>query len=72
MFADSGSPPLVAAEVGLPDGGADDELWEELLQLIEEARVVPIVGCDLLSVEIDGQTVLLHHWLARRSPRPSA
>jgi hypothetical protein len=66
VFADSGSPPLVAAEVGLPDGGADDELWEELLQLIEEARVVPIVGCDLLSVEIDGQTVLLHHWLARR------
>jgi hypothetical protein len=49
-----------------PDGGVDDELWEELLQLIEEACVVPIIGCDLLSVEIDGERVLLYDWLARR------
>ncbi len=44
----------------------DDELWDELLQLIEEARVVPIVGRDLLVVDIDGQVGPLHHWLAQQ------
>lgn len=45
---------------------ADEELWDELLQLVEEGRVVPIVGRDLLAVEIDGEQVLLYPWLARR------
>ena len=56
-----------------PDSGpalrptaADEELWDELLQLVEEGRVVPIVGRDLLAVEIDGERVLLYPWLARR------
>ena len=50
----------------LPDNGVDDELWDELLQLIEESRVVPIIGRDLLSVDIDGEQVFLHQWLARQ------
>lgn len=66
MSPGDGSPPLAAAVVAPSDAGVDEELWEELLQLIEEARVVPVVGCDLLSVEIDGERVLLHHWLAQR------
>ena len=45
---------------------ADEELWDELLQLIEKGRVVPIVGRDLLTVDIDGQRVLLYRWLARQ------
>lgn len=48
------------------DNGADEELWEELLQLIEEARVIPIVGKDLLTFEENGEQVVLYHWLARR------
>lgn len=43
----------------------EEELWEQLLQLIEAGRVIPIVGRDLLTVELDGQRVLLHRWLAR-------
>jgi len=57
----------------LPASGApsnnnadDEELWDELLQLIEEGRVVPIVGRDLLAVEIDGESVFVYHWLARQ------
>lgn len=46
------------------DAGVDEELWEELLQLIEDGRVVPIVGRDLLTVELDGQQVCLYQWLA--------
>jgi hypothetical protein len=48
------------------DSGADEELWDELLQLVEEGRVIPIVGRDLLTVELDGEPVTLHHWLAAR------
>lgn len=43
---------------------ADEELWDELLQLVEEGRVVPIVGRDLLQVTIDGEQVFLDRWLA--------
>ena len=38
--------------------------WDQLLQFIEEGRVVPIVGQDLLVCEIDGQTTLLYPYLA--------
>jgi TIR domain/SIR2-like domain len=44
----------------------DLELWEQLLQFIEEGRVVPVVGQDLLTVEIDGRPVLLYTYLAER------
>jgi hypothetical protein len=48
------------------DAALDEELWEELLQLIEDGRVVPIVGRDLLTVELDGKQVFLYQWLAQR------
>lgn len=48
------------------DSERDEELWEELLQLIEERRVIPVVGRDLLALEIDGEQVFLHQWLARQ------
>lgn len=47
------------------DSAVDDELWEELLQLIEEGRVIPVVGRDLLTVDVNGEQVFLYHWLAR-------
>ena len=40
-----------------------DEFWEELLALIEERRVIPIIGPDLL-VQEDGRT--LNHILAEK------
>src|SRR3954468_9516309 len=38
--------------------------WHQLLQFIEEGRVVPVVGQDLLVCEIDGKTTLLYPYLA--------
>src|SRR5882724_7631209 len=40
--------------------------WDQLLQFIEEGRVVPIVGQDLLVCEIDGQSTLLYPYLAAK------
>src|SRR5882724_12133253 len=39
--------------------------WEGLLLHIEEHRVIPVVGPDLLIVEIDGQPTPLYRWIAR-------
>src|SRR6185295_9171342 len=40
--------------------------WDQLLQLIEEGRVVPIVGQDLLVAEVGGRPVHLYPLLAER------
>ena len=44
----------------------DTEFIEDLLLNIEEGRVVPIVGPELLVVEHEGQQVLLYRYLAER------
>lgn len=40
--------------------------WEQLLQFIEEGRVVPIVGRDLLTLDLGDRQVLLYDLLAER------
>jgi hypothetical protein len=57
---------LAANTASLNGTHSDEELWDELLQLVEEGRVVPIVGRDLLSVQIDGEQVCLYPWLSRQ------
>ncbi len=42
----------------------DELFWEDLLAYIEEKRVVPIIGPDILSVVADGQEVALYTFLA--------
>ncbi|MBS0580074.1 MAG: toll/interleukin-1 receptor domain-containing protein [Proteobacteria bacterium] len=42
----------------------DDDAWDDLLNYIEEHRVIPIVGPELLKVETDGGPRLLYDWLA--------
>lgn len=37
--------------------------WDELLGYIEEERVIPVVGRDLLEMEVDGRPVPLHQLL---------
>jgi TIR domain/SIR2-like domain len=44
----------------------DDYLWENLIDALEEGRVVPIVGRDLLVVETDSGPQLFHNLVARR------
>jgi hypothetical protein len=44
----------------------DEGIWDELLTYIEAEDVIPIIGPDLLQVDIDGHTTLLDRYLAER------
>lgn len=46
--------------------GADEELWDRLVQYVEDGAVVPIVGQELLTVTIDGAQVQLYDYVAGR------
>jgi TIR domain-containing protein len=43
-----------------------EELWEDLLAFIEEGRVIPVVGAELLTVEDGGAPVGLYRAVAER------
>jgi hypothetical protein len=47
----------------------DEDAWEDLLSFIEERRVIPIVGPELLQVETDQGPRLLYDWLAEKLAR---
>ena len=44
----------------------DEDGWEDLLNYIEERRVIPIIGPELLKVETDSGPRLLYDWLAEK------
>jgi hypothetical protein len=44
----------------------DDDAWDDLLNYIEERRVIPIVGPDLLRVQTDRGLRPLYEWLAEK------
>jgi hypothetical protein len=44
----------------------DEDAWEDLLNFIEERRVVPIIGPELLQVETESGARLLYEWVAER------
>lgn len=43
-----------------------DDVWDDLLNYIEEKRVIPIVGPELLKVQTDAGPRLLIEWLAEK------
>src|SRR5215212_9545126 len=47
----------------------DSKQWSKLLQSIAKGVVIPIIGRDLLQVEIDGKSQLLYEYLAQRLAR---
>jgi hypothetical protein len=49
-----------------PEAALDENAWEDLLSFIEERRVIPIVGPQLLIVTIGGRPRLLYDVLAER------
>lgn len=44
----------------------DDDAWDDLLNFIEEGRVIPIIGPELLRVDTDSGPRLLYDWLAEK------
>ena len=42
----------------------DDDAWEDLLDFIEERRVIPIIGPELLQVDTEAGPRLLYEWVA--------
>jgi hypothetical protein len=44
----------------------DDDAWDDLLNFIEERRVIPIIGPELLQVDTDAGPRLLYEWVAER------
>jgi hypothetical protein len=44
----------------------DDDAWEDLLSFIEDHRVIPIVGPELLEVVTDSGPRLLYDWAAEK------
>jgi hypothetical protein len=50
----------------LPLTSLDEDAWDDLLSFIEERRVIPIVGPDLLQVATDSGPRLLLDWVAEK------
>ena len=44
----------------------DDDAWDDLISFIEEKRVIPIVGPELLQVQTGEGPKLLYEWLSER------
>ena len=49
-----------------PAATLDEDAWEDLLNFIEEKRVIPIVGPELLKVETESGPRLLYDWIAAK------
>ena len=57
-------PPADASTVQL--GSFDEDSWGDLLNQIEEGQVLPIVGAELLKVNVGAdRPVSLYHWAAQ-------
>ena len=54
------------ATAQLPISVLDDDAWDDLLSYIEERRVIPIVGPELLQVTTERGPRLLYDWLAEK------
>jgi TIR domain/SIR2-like domain len=54
------------ATAQLPISVLDDDAWDDLLSFIEERRVIPIVGPELLQVATERGPRLLYDWLAEK------
>ena len=53
-------------QISQPLPTLDEDAWDDLLNFIEERRVIPIVGPELLMVETDSGPRLLYDWLAEK------
>jgi hypothetical protein len=57
---------MSGAPAAVPISTLDDDAWDDLLSFIEERRVIPIVGPELLLVSTDRGPRLLLDWVAEK------
>src|SRR5882757_2275387 len=57
------------ATIQLAASVLDDDAWDDLISFIEERRVIPIIGPELLMVDTDQGPRLHHDWLAEKLAR---
>ena len=57
---------MTATAVAVALSTLDDDAWDDLLSFIEERRVIPILGPELLRVDTDRGPRLLYDWLAEK------
>ena len=55
-----------AATSLMPLSVLDDDAWDDLLSYIEERRVIPIIGPELLMLDTESGPRLLYDWLAEK------
>jgi hypothetical protein len=55
-----------AAKTLMPMFVLDEDAWDDLLSFIEERRVIPIVGPELLQVSTESGPRLLYDWVAEK------
>src|SRR5436190_20434408 len=48
-----------------PVAAFDDDAWEDMLNFVEEKRVIPIVGPELATIQTEAGPENLYAWLAR-------
>ena len=56
----------IRAAAQLMPSSLDEDAWDDLLSFIEERRVIPIIGPELLQVATDRGPRLLYDWLAEK------
>ncbi|HVR93058.1 MAG TPA: hypothetical protein VHI75_04360, partial [Casimicrobiaceae bacterium] len=54
------------AHIPSPIATLDEDAWDDLLNYIEERRVIPIIGPELLKVDTETGPRLLYDWVAER------
>jgi hypothetical protein len=57
---------MAAPATAVPLQGFDEDAWDDLLNYMEERRVIPIIGPDLLRVQTDAGPRALYEWLAEK------
>jgi len=68
-FGDRPSGDRHVTTLPVPSGtpqGFDEDAWDDLLNYMEERRVIPIIGPDLLRVQTDSGLRPLYEWLAEK------
>ena len=55
-----------APALSLSPTALDEDAWDDLLSFIEERRVIPIVGPELLMVATERGPRLLYDWAAEK------